>query len=159
MSAERWVSHARVMWAWLQATVGSSLLHVSLNLLGMLIPWRGRSAEGRSPWMGMLHAFDYLTLADIPVDNASHMARPNISGTRRRIPPIVWEKQTGEGIVHIYWSALILQAHKCYPELGELCSNDNENDGGLAAIAMHKPLHVLPHLKTTIMHGRYYLSI
>ena len=140
MSAERWGSHARVMWAWLQTTAGSSLLHVSLNLLGMLIPWRGRSAESRSPWMGMLQAFACLILADIPMDNASHMARPNINGTRRCIPSIVWEKRIGEGIVPIYWSALILQAHKCYPALGELCSNDNENDGGLAAIAMCKPL-------------------
>ena len=97
-------------------------------------------AESKSPWMGMLQAFACLILADIPMDNASHMARPNINGTRRFIPPIVWEKRIGEGIVPIYWSALILQAHKCYPALGELCSNDNENDGGLAAIAMRKPL-------------------
>lgn len=147
MSAEMWMSHARAMWAWLKATVGSSLLHVSLNVLGMLVPWRGRSAEGRSPWMGMLHALCLLDSCRHPSGQCKSHGQTQHQWDKKTYSTIVWEKWIGEGIVPIYWSALILQAQKCYPELGELCSKNNENDGGLAAIAMRKPLAYITSFK------------
>lgn len=77
--------------------------------------------EAEARRAGPSRYFACFTLADIPMDNTSYTARHSIDRTRKHILPTAGEKLDKEEVFPIYWKALQPQAHKCYPELGEVC--------------------------------------